>query len=275
VGNNAFAIYLILALFFLCSGTLLRSSRTRRSSLKSSAPTRQQITTASTPPDHIPGYEGCKTTSVMAHPLPASASPAPGRNGVPPRIVVGSDYLRNKSLSHRDSFRVGLEGEERVVERMQHVLNGEWTIFRNVDLGSREGDIDVVLVGPGGIWAFEVKAYSVKYRVKDGSWFREYSNGRTKKMPRGPGAQALTNARSLCDYLKQHGVTRKNYVEPVVVMSGEAPVEVVSAGTRIWMLEDLDAQLAFLNRDRRTSQDHVRLVASVIERACSTGRELH
>jgi Nuclease-related domain len=275
VENNWFAIYLILALFLLFSGTMLRLSRARRSPLKADVPRPQPVYTGNAKPAPVPQPGEWNPPSKVAHSVPALTGPASSHNGVQPRIVAGSDYLRNNPLSHLHSYRAGLEGEQRVVNRMQSVLDGQWTIFHNVDLGDRQGDIDVVLVGPGGIWAFEVKTYTGNIRVKDGRWYRETSGGRMAKMQRGPGAQILTNARRLCAYLKQHGVTYKNYVEPIVVMSGEAPVEVISAGTTIWKLEELDARLSFLKSYQRYSQDQVRLVVSVIESACTPGARLH
>lgn len=274
---NSFAIYLImvLALFLLISGIMLRSELTRRGSLKSGVPRPQPVAVVNTTPAPVPDRRDWKPTSEVPRPLATSAAPVSRHNAVPPRIVAGNDYLRNNPMSHLQSFRVGLEGEKRVLDQMQRVLDGQWTIFHNVDLGDQAGDIDIVLVGPGGTWAVEVKTYTGDFRVENGRWYKKTRNGHMARMRRGPGAQVRTNAIRLCEYLKEHGVTHNSYVGRAVIMSGEAPVEVVSAGTRIWMLEDLDAQLAFLNRDRRYSHDHVRLVAGVIERACSPEIALH
>ncbi len=190
-------------------------------------------------------------------------------------MVRGSDYLRNNPRSHEYSYRTGSEGEHRVVERMLDVLDDQWTIFRNLDLCNGEGDIDVVLVGPGGIWAFEVKNYTGNFRVVNGRWYNETSNGHMARVRWGPGAQVLNNARRLHAYLKEQRVTQGNYVDRAVIMSGDAPVEVLSTGTDIWMLDQLDVQLASLKSRKRYRPDHVLRVVSVLERACGPEARLH
>ncbi|MDQ3706498.1 MAG: NERD domain-containing protein [Chloroflexota bacterium] len=215
----------------------------------------------------MPEQPASNVPSQAAYP----ASPAKGK----PRVVEGSDYLRNNPRSQEYSYRTGSVGEQRVVDRMLEVLDAQWTIFRNVDLGNRDGDIDVVLVGPGGIWAVEVKNYKGTFRVVNGSWYYETSNGHMERMRRGPGAQVRTNASQLCEYLKERGVTHGKYVDCAVIMSGNAPVEVLSTGTDIWMLDQLDVQLASLRSRKRYQPDHVRHVVSVLERACSPETRLH
>jgi hypothetical protein len=190
-------------------------------------------------------------------------------------VVTGSDYLRNNPRSHLYSYRTGSEGEQRIVERMLDVLDAQWTIFRNLDLCNGEGDIDIVLVGPGGIWAFEVKSYTGNFKVENGRWYKETSNGHMARLRPGPGAQVIGNAMRLCAYLKEHGIKHDSYVDRAVVMSGDASVEVVSAGTDIWMLDELDVQLASIKARKRCQHDHVRHVVGLLERACGAETRLH
>ena len=74
-----------------------------------------------------------------------------------PVIVNGSKYLLESSWTHLPTFEQGREGEERVVNSLVNSLGQGWYIFRNFVLPTKEDDIDVVLVGPGGIYAIEVR----------------------------------------------------------------------------------------------------------------------
>ncbi len=45
------------------------------------------------------------------------------------------------------------------VEELRYHLDGQWTLYRNPEWPHRRrGHVDLVLVGPGGLWALEVKA---------------------------------------------------------------------------------------------------------------------
>lgn len=272
--NNWFVIFLFLALFFLFSGNRLRLSGTRRSTPKSPSSQTAPAYTAAKPHIVIEGH-GSNMPYRAASPVPTSVTPSARPLIGRPRVVEGSDYLSNNPLSHLLPFQVGLGGEQRVVDQIQSILGQQWTVFRNVDLGDQKGDIDIVLVGPGGTWALEVKTYSGNFQVEKGRWYKETSNGRMAKMQRGPGAQLLTNAMRLCQYLTQHGLTHNNYVNRAIVMAGDASINIVSTGTPIWKLEDLDRLLASSMGNRRYSQEYIRLVVGVLERACRPETRLH
>ena len=272
--NTWFVILFFLALFFVLSGTRLLLPGTRRSAARIPSSNPQPPYPAAKPhPLHE--QPTSNMTPQAAYPAPVSkglpASPANGR----PHVVAGSDYLHKNPSSHLYSYRTGSDGEQRIVEHMLDVLDAQWTIFRNLDLCNGEGDIDIVLVGPGGIWAFEVKTYTGNFKVENGRWYKETSNGHMARLRPGPGAQVIGNAMRLCAYLKEHGITHDSYVDRAVVMSGDASVEVVSAGTDIWMLDELDVQLASLKARKRCQHDHVRHVVSLLERACSAETGLH
>jgi len=72
-----------------------------------------------------------------------------------------SNFLTNLFMRKFDeqvaAYRKGQEGEERTVEVLRRNLDGNWTLFRNVTLPGPRNDIDLVLVGPPGVWALEVK----------------------------------------------------------------------------------------------------------------------
>jgi hypothetical protein len=79
------------------------------------------------------------------------------------------------------SFRKGRQGEEAVVEKIRSALDNRWTIFRNLHLPDRKDDLDVVLVGPDGVWTVEVKAYEGTVRVANGSGRQTRKAGLTQR----------------------------------------------------------------------------------------------
>jgi hypothetical protein len=73
-----------------------------------------------------------------------------------------------------DPSRYGTEGERRFVRRLQQALPEDYLILHGVQL--RHGDdVDVVLIGPSGVWIFEVKLWSGTIAWQNGRWHRHKS----------------------------------------------------------------------------------------------------
>ena len=197
-------------------------------------------------------------------PTPAFSQLSPGGNYTGPVVVSGGTYLYDGRYSSTDAARIGREGEERVLQQLINSLDARWFVFCNVILPGSNGDLDIVLVGPGGTWVLEVKTYTGNYRVENGRWYKQTSNGRWAHMQFGPGAQAIEHAKRLCNYLKQSGITRGIAVQRAVVVAQDTPIELISAGTEVWMMQDLPGRLAVLKRQTYHRPERVQLIASAL-----------
>lgn len=93
-----------------------------------------------------------------------------------------------------DNYSLGKEGEDRVVEIAQQSLDGNWYLFRNVVLpGCNKGDLDGILVGPLGVWVWEIKNLNGEYRNIGDRW--EYRKSRRwRPATANPSCQAEDNA---------------------------------------------------------------------------------
>jgi hypothetical protein len=217
------------------------------------------------------------TMAQPAHPpaIPPVVTPPSPHPLSGPRVVMGSTYLQTNQLSGLPSFQVGKDGEDKIAARISELLDAQWYMFRNVVLPDRKGDIDIVLVGPGGIWALEVKAYTGNFRVENGTWYKETSNGRQARHLYGPGAQVRDNASRLCTFLKDNGITRGSFVDPAVVLAEDHPIDVVSSGTDIWLLDTLDTKLANLKVSKKLSSGQVETIAAILTQATQDGALLN
>jgi Nuclease-related domain len=156
--------------------------------------------------------------------------------------------IQNEFLSYRN-YRSGREAEEAVLEELRASLDNNWTIFRNLALPSSKkqgnGDMDVVLVGPSGVYVLEIKSHKSTLRVANGVWQSQTGN-KWKTLRPDPSAQARGNAASLNDYLNRHGIT-KLWVEPVVVLTEPQPVTNFADRRRIWLHFDLQSKIRDLS----------------------------
>jgi hypothetical protein len=90
-----------------------------------------------------------------------------------------SDKAFGRLQKEIENYQRSQEGEARVVEILARYLDGQWSLFRNVVLpGRRRGDLDLVLVGPPGVFALEVKCYSGAYRNVGARWEVRTKDGR-------------------------------------------------------------------------------------------------
>jgi hypothetical protein len=136
----------------------------------------------------------------------------------------------------------GQEGEDRVVEALARYLDGRWSLFRNVVVpGGRGGDIDMVLVGPPGVFALEVKCYSGDYRNVGDRWEIRSTDG-WKGLRKNPSEQANRNASHLGGLLKADGIDQ--WVKAVVVWAEpSSSLSVENPMVAVWRLERIGEEV--------------------------------
>jgi hypothetical protein len=163
------------------------------------------------------------------------------------------------------SYRKGQEGENSIFETMLTTLDGDWSLFRNVVLPGKKTDLDLILVGPPGIWTLEVKNFSGEYRNTTEHW--EYRAGnRWKVMKKNPTRQAQHNARQLFALLKRYGVKR---VEPIVVWANpESPITTTNAAVPVWKYTQLPEELGNIWQNQTISKSDQERIENALHEMC-------
>ncbi len=129
-------------------------------------------------------------------------------------------YFSDRYLNKSVNYKVGRWGEEKAVEAIRSSLDGRWVLFRNFVFPNKKmGDIDLVLIGPGGIWVFEVKAYTGKIRNIGDKWQKKGRFG-WYNLSVNPGKQARRNAVNLKEFFSENDIAVK-WINPVVLWAGE------------------------------------------------------
>ena len=163
-------------------------------------------------------------------------------------------HLTEQRIKRAESFRVGRWGEEKIVEQLRAMLDDRWTLIRNfIYPGRKGGDIDLILIGPAGVWVFEVKAYAGKVRNIGDSWERLTKRG-WKKLDVHPGHQARTNAVGLKQFLESKEL-KPGYVQAVVLWASSEASDAEQKGsitaespqTPIWTTDNLAPQIEDLS----------------------------
>lgn len=175
--------------------------------------------------------------------------------GIPCFLLVwfANKYVERKIDAwdiEKMDFVKGQEGEDSVVDIMRESLDGSWHLFRNVVLPNhKKADIDAVLVGPVGIWIFEIKNYAGEIRNVKGDW--SFKKGKEwLPLSKNPGKQARANAMNLANALSE--IFAKNnmrkWVMPVVVMANRTvSLDLHSEETQVWKIQRISDELGNLN----------------------------
>jgi hypothetical protein len=151
-------------------------------------------------------------------------------------------------------FRKGQRGEERILDSLYHALDGNWWLFRNLDLpGQKIGDVDYILVGKHGVRVLEVKSYGGEFRTVGDKWERLIAR-RWLPTLTNPTRQAKRNAAALSHILSTHDI--KQWVTPVVIWTNpDATLKIENPSIDIWHLYQISDALSNLSNERTISDD--------------------
>lgn len=153
-----------------------------------------------------------------------------------------------------EEFRRGEVGEERALHIIAQALDGNWTIFRNLTIpGKNKADLDLVLVGPPGVWVIEIKNFSGEYRNVGDNW--EYRNkNKWKKAFKNPSRQALNNAVRLGNFFKADNI--RVFVNPTVVWTNEeSRLHVDNPSVSVWQITHLVDELGNIWQGEKVSKE--------------------
>ena len=170
--------------------------------------------------------------------------------------LIREFYLRIKvPYKNYRAFEAGRKGEEKVVDRLRNALDNRWTIFRNLHLPGHNDDIDIVLVGPAGVWALEVKSTRTNTRVQGKRWEMQVQKGWVSSRE-NPSDQVTKDARQLNDFLKRQGIVR--WVERAVVLTGYQPItNFTDSEIPIWLLPTLEENVGVLTTRMPPTQKEI------------------
>lgn len=161
--------------------------------------------------------------------------------------------------------RQGRLGEDKVVESLRTALDNQWTIIRNLQLpDGRKDDADILLIGPGGVWAVEVKAFKENTRIYNrtleiqvkGKWQRTDSN---------PIKQVTDNAKRLNAYLEKQGIQR--WVERAIALSEpQAISNFESSEIPVWLPSTIEDKVASLTTRYLPTNDEIERSSQLLTR---------
>lgn len=168
--------------------------------------------------------------------------------------------------------RLGQEGEDKVVQLVVQALDGNWHLFRNISLpGRNKADLDLVLVGPSGIWVLEVKNYHGKFRNIGETWEIQLKN-KWKATVKNPSKQANTNSLRLKNFLKADHLNV--YVNPVVVWASvTSPLSLENPSVPVWYYNRLPDELGNIWQVEKLSRIEQDKIIEKLTKLCASQKK--
>jgi hypothetical protein len=171
-----------------------------------------------------------------------------------------------------EGYRLGRDGEKKAADWLRSSLSAPWTLFHNLEWPHRRwGDVDLVLVGPAGVWAFEVKAYTTQTRNRGERW--EYK-GRSgwRKHSQDPSKQAKRNARNVKDFLTSKGAS-VTWVNAVVIWAGsDDALTLEDPAVPVWRLSEFDQHIEEFWRQQKLNSEQIEQCATALHGVIEAAR---
>lgn len=177
-------------------------------------------------------------------------------------IIKGVMYLK------------GRRGEEKATEILRILISGDWTLFRNITFPDKKwGDIDIILVGSGGIYVFEVKSYSGNIRNIGSRWEKKCKHGWCK-LSLNPGKQARLNAVNLKNFLSENGI-EVTWIQPIIIwVTSESlwkrkmgSIYIKNPETPVWNADSIQKHISEL-WSRELGNDKIEDIVNVLKKNC-------
>jgi hypothetical protein len=132
--------------------------------------------------------------------------------------AVAGLFITRDQMKKRSICKTGLDGEEALRTYLKNTLPDEYTLFYNVPV--EHGDIDCLLMGPGGLYAIEVKNHKGVITYTNNSW-RQLKRSRHGNVYMGklnnPSMQLIQNIKWLKGYLGRYDI--KPWIKGLIVFT--------------------------------------------------------
>ena len=109
-------------------------------------------------------------------------------------LSLGGIQSGVRALRAYNRYSRGTEGEDAVLHALRGLPDAYTAIANFVAPGTRQGDLDLLVLGPAGVLVIEIKSYTGRYTCHGDSWFAIHMDG-TRQPLRGSVSRQLKRGR--------------------------------------------------------------------------------
>ena len=116
-------------------------------------------------------------------------------------LSLGGIQAGVRALRNYNRYQRGAEGEEAVLQALRGLPEGYAAITNFVAPGTRQGDTDLLILGPGGILVVEVKSYVGHYACHGDAWSAIHADGSRQPLRSSVSRQLKRSRKAISHYL--------------------------------------------------------------------------
>ncbi len=109
-------------------------------------------------------------------------------------LSLGGIQSGVRALRAYNRYSRGTEGEDAVLHALRGLPDSYSAVANFVAPGTRQGDLDLLVLGPAGVLVVEVKSYTGRYACHGDAWFALHPDG-TRQPLRGSVSRQLKRGR--------------------------------------------------------------------------------
>ena len=156
-------------------------------------------------------------------------------------LSLGGIQSGVRALRAYNRYSRGTEGEDAVLHALRG-LPGDYTAVANfVAPGTRQGDLDLIVLGPAGILVVEVKSYQGRYACHGDAWFAVHTDGSRQPLRGSVSRQLKRGRKAVAHYLVDCDVSVP--VHAVAVFRAGVRLELVHPTVPVVMQDALCAHV--------------------------------
>ncbi len=116
-------------------------------------------------------------------------------------LSLGGVQAGVRALRNYNRYCRGSEGEDAVLHTLRGLPDSYTAIANFVAPGTRQGDMDLLVLGPAGILVLEIKSYTGRYACDGDSWFSVAPDGARRPLRGSVSRQLKRAGKALRHYL--------------------------------------------------------------------------
>jgi len=116
-------------------------------------------------------------------------------------LSLGGIQSGVRALRNYNRYQRGTEGEDAVLHTLRGLPDGYVAVTNFVAPGTRQGDMDILILGPAGILVVEVKAYTGHYACHGDAWFAVHADGTCQPLRSSVSRQLKRARKAIAHYL--------------------------------------------------------------------------
>ena len=180
--------------------------------------------------------------------------------------------LLNRFLDKKDSninvARFGEEGEKKILNKLEKILDDNYYVYPNFKIPGRKFDVDFLIIGKKGLIAMEVKNSSNLYSFFEKEALRIKGTGYTQEITKlignaDPRIKLKNHCKSLDYYLYSIGLRNVKARKVLVFVNSSINIEGKSGIYIVKNISGLDKYFESLTNDERFSPEYC---ANIVEK---------